>query len=979
MTPRDGPSDPPVDIENQGAAADPSGGRLEELFAVGSELHGAERERFLRECDDSSLRRDLVSLLAAHDEAQGRIESVDAVRAAKLLDSEQTLLGERTVGPYRLLRTLGEGGMGTVFLAERIQGGFEQHVALKLVKKGMDSEAIVERFRQERQILAQLQHPGITRLLDGGLSDDGRPFFAMEFVDGKSILDYSLQNQLGVDARVELFLQVCDAVQLAHRNLVIHRDLKPSNILVTQTGDVKLVDFGIAKVLDPIGKTGAGRLTELGLRALTPEYASPEQIRGEAVTTASDVYGLGVVLFELLTGQLPYEGDLTTPAEIIRAVSEKEPRVASVAARRHERIGSRRGVSRHLQGDLDAILSKALAKGLDRRYPSVEALGEDLRRYLTGQPVQARTPGTGYRLGKFVGRHKLAVVSVTVAVLALLLGFAGTAWQAAVADSERNRAEVQLSKAIAVEEFLTSLVQSIDPFQTAGETWTADQLLDQGVSRIEDGLESEPEVEAHLLGVLGGVSRSLGQLQRAEELWRRSLSLRREYFAEASSEVAEGLRGLADVLYQRDQHEEASTLLEEALRIERQRLEETPQAPTLPLAKTLAQLGVERLEVDRYSEARALYEESLSLYRGMAGDLRAEIAEVQVSLASLERETGNLVAAERLNRSALETQREVLGPKHPRVAITASNLGGILRQSGDLAGAEPLYREALAVSREAFGNEHPEVSTRLNNLAALLLSRGEFGEAATFFEQVLDLDLKFLGEDHVYVAFSLDNLAAVLAELGQIDEALDHFARGHEILVASRGPKSKDVAINLAGTAVAFRLRGEPSVAVRLIEESLSIYAATLPEPHPLLAKALKHLGDAKADLGLDAEAELHYREAVRMRHELGQSDHPETVSTLVGLGRLLAQDRQPREALVVLEDACRIANETLPEAHWRRSEAELALAATLAGQGELVRAQALADAARQRLESHVGLRAERLRQEEKEMRRKWAALVESQ
>ena len=961
-----------MSAEHANEGVDPM--RLEDLFARGCELVGAERDRFLQaECGGGRMLEELVSLLAAHDEAQGRVQPVDPGRAASLLDSVRGATGEETIGPYRIVQTLGEGGMGTVFLAERIEGGFDQKVALKLVKKGMDSRSIVERFQQERQILAQLQHPGITRLFDGGLSSDGRPYFAMEFVDGESILEFSKVRGLDLEARIDLFLQVCGAVQQAHRNLVVHRDLKPSNILVTREGEVKLLDFGIAKVLDPVDEAGAGRFTRLGLRALTPEYASPEQIRGESVTTASDVYGLGVVLFELLTGRLPYEGKLTNPSDFVRAVCESEPLSASTAARRHADVVLGERAARSLQGDLDAILSKALAGELDRRYASVEAFAEDLRRFRAGQPVQARSLGTAYRLGKFVRRHTLGVVLGATLLLALVLGLLGTTWQATVAAEERNRAAAQLLKTEAVQEFLTSLLQSIDPYQTAGGPWTADQLLDQGVARIEEGVPNEPEVEADLLGVLGGVSRSLGQLERAEDLWRRSLAIRREQFSETSPELAEGLRGLAAVLYLRDENEETSELLEEALRIERKRRDETPDVSALPLAKTLGNLGVQRLEVDRFAEARALFQEAIALSHGAGGDQRSEIAQLQVNLASLEMETGHLAVAEHLLREALDTERNVLGPEHPKVALTLGLLAMTLRQSGDLEGPEPLYREAIAIARGAFGDEHPEVSTKLNNFAALLRSRGEYEEAAELFAQVLELDQRLLGADHVYVAFSMDNLATVLTELGRLDEALGLFERARGILVASRGPLSKDVATNRAGAAVAVSMSGKPAQAVQLFEQALSIYAETLPAGHARVALLLAELAGAHADMNHVEEAEHLFREALRMRHALGQSSHPETVGALVGLGRLLARDHRSQEALATLEEAARVASATLPPGHWRRSDAELALAGTLAAAGDVGRARSLLDAAGRRLATQIGVRAEELRQEDAAIRDRWA------
>jgi len=940
--------------------------RIEELFAVGAGLPAGERAAFLaRECPNPRLHDAVASLLAAHDDASGEIEPLDAACAAELLMATELTEPERTIGPYRVIRTLGQGGMGTVFLAERVEGGFEQQVALKLVSKGMDSEAIVRRFHQERQILARLEHPGIARLLDGGMSDDGRPFFAMEYVDGEPITEYAERRALGVADRLDLILQICDAVQLAHRSLIVHRDLKPSNILVTQAGDVKLVDFGIAKVLEPGDESGSVTVTQVGMRALTPLYASPEQVRGEPVTTTSDVYALGVVLFELLTGRLPYDGSLKTREQRIRAVCETEAVLASAAVRKRQNAGERgERTARRLRGDLDAILTKALAKDRDRRYPSVEALAEDLHRHLAGQPVQARAPGTLYRMGKYIHRHRAGVALASLALAALLLGLAGTAWQALIVAAERDRTAAQAAKAEAVQAFLTSLLQSVDPYRTGGVPWTAEELLDRGVERIAAGLPGEPEVEAALLGVLGGVGRSLGQLERAEDLWRRSLAIRRNHFPAGSPEIAESLRGLAAVRYDRDEHTESAQLLEEALAIERRRQAEGSAAARLALAQTLEHLGVERHETGRLDDARALYEESLALYRALPDDHRAEVASLLVDLAGLSREAGDLGGSERLLREALVIERQALGDRHPSLAVTLGNLAGTLREKGDYAGAEPLYREALAISRQALGDEHPEVSTKLNNLAVLLRSRGEYAEAAELFRQVLALDRKLLGDGHVYVAYSMDNLGTALAELGLFDEAQQLFEGAHAILLETRGPASIATGTNRMGLAIALRLRGEPEAALGLLQEARVVFRNALGPGHWREIGAVAELAAVSAELGRDAEAEQLYREALEMRRRAGQAEHPEAVAVLVGLGRLLTRTGRLDQGLATLDRAVRIASDALPASHWRRDDANLALAVALAASGDLPRARTLANSVEERLGSQNGPRVERLERE---------------
>ncbi len=361
------------------------------------------------------------------------MDALDIERGAALLEATSDVEpSRRRVGPYRLLRELGRGGMGVVYLAERVEGGFEQRVVIKLIKRGMDSDAILRRFLRERQILAGLEHVNVARLFDGGVTDDGQPYFAMEYVDGKPLTAYCDERGLAVEQRLRLFEDACRAVQHAHGKLVVHRDLKPSNMLVTSEGQLKLLDFGIAKLL--VEEDDATALTQAGTRLLTPDYAAPEQVRGEPVTTATDVYALGVVLYELLTGRLPYDGDRRGRTDVARAVCEVEPRPPSLAVASQPRLAKR------LRGDLDTIVLKALSKEPSRRYASAEALAEDVRRHLAGHPVQARRDTMAYVAAKFVRRHKVGVAAAAVVTLSLLLGLVGTTWQAAVAARERDRA-----------------------------------------------------------------------------------------------------------------------------------------------------------------------------------------------------------------------------------------------------------------------------------------------------------------------------------------------------------------------------------------------------------------------------------------------------------------------------------------------------------------------------------------------------------
>ncbi|MGH7528613.1 MAG: serine/threonine-protein kinase, partial [Gemmatimonadales bacterium] len=487
---------------------------------------------------DAALRAEIDALLAADagsgdfpEAAEAYFPSLMGAAADAAQPPAGGLAAGTVIGPYRVVRELAQGGMGAVYLAERADGQFEQRVALKLIRAGLDSVEVQRRFLAERQILARLNHPNIAKLLDGGIAAEGRPWFAMELVDGSPLLAWCDERKLGLTERLRIFEAVCDAVRYAHQNLVVHRDLKPSNILVTTDGRVKLLDFGIAKVLEggAEGQRGSGAdvapLTRTELRILTPEYAAPEQVRGEPVTTATDVYALGAVLYELLAGQRVHRFDRHTPAEIERVVCETDPEppsaaamqdVAASAARRTEP----RRLRRLLRGDLDTIVLKALQKDPARRYPSAEALLDDLRRFESGLPIKARPESRTYRLGKFVRRHGVGVAAGTALFLALLAGLGGTLWQARAAAREASRA-------VAVKDFLVGLFQESDPAQARGRNITADELLARGIQRLDTALTRDPALQSELLGELGKIHRELGLFERADSLLERSVRLAR--------------------------------------------------------------------------------------------------------------------------------------------------------------------------------------------------------------------------------------------------------------------------------------------------------------------------------------------------------------------------------------------------------------------------------------------------------------------
>ena len=734
--------------------------RWQQIEAVLDEVldtpaHGRAALLAERTAGDPELRREVESLLAAHGEAGSFLETPAVDFGA-------------VFGVWRIERELGRGGMGAVYLATRADGQFEQRVALKVVKRGMDSAEIVRRFRAERQILARLDHPNIARLVDGGTAPppDGRPWLALDYVEGEPITRTAEQRGLDVTARVLLFEQVCEAVRYAHQNLVVHRDLKPSNILVTPSGEVKLLDFGIAKVLHGQAEDGTTD-TAFGSRALTPEYGAPEQVRGESVTTKTDVYALGAVLYELLTGRRAHNLPDRSLPEVLRVVCEVEPLRPSLAA------GPK--VARVLAGDLDTIILKALQKEPARRYESVEALLDDLRRYRTGLPVRARPDSRRYRFGKFVRRYRVAVTAAAIAVLALVGGLAAALWQAQSARHEAARAKQV--KDVAVRMFEVSVIM-----QPGQQVIYPRELLDQGAHQVDSGLAREPALRQELLARLGRINRTLGYYAEADSLFARALRAARVAFGPRHLEVAARLEELAALRRDRDDDQGALGALREALDI--RRALQGPRDPAtlasadalaltlgyagsiagaesllvqslasrmadaLGTARRLELLGTLRAERHDLQGADSAWSAALALAGGRPGAdsiARAaldglvatrealgdapgaerfarrrlalargstETADAQAALAQALAEQGKDTEAESLLVRALATQRRELGDDHPATIATANDLALL---HGDVAA----LRRALALSRVALGPAAPTTVTLAHNLAAL--------------------------------------------------------------------------------------------------------------------------------------------------------------------------------------------------------------------------------------------------------------------
>lgn len=798
-------------------------------------------EAFLAEAcgDDASLRSRVEERLKTAGAAFRYFEDLNRRSVPTFDQSLQAQDTGRIIGPYRTLRLLGRGGMGVVFLAERADGQFAQQVALKFLRFDYESEETRSRFLAERQILARLQHPSIARILDGGVTPEGRPYFAMEYVPGQPITAFCEERGLSVEARLRLFLEVCEAVSYAHRNLVVHRDLKPGHVLVNDAGRIKLLDFGIAKLLSP--DPSATDITSAEHR-LTRAYAAPEQFRGETLGTAVDVYALGVLLYELLCGLPPFPMAGLSAAEHERRVLNDAPPAPSLAG-----PGPRRA---RVRGELDTITLMALRKEPERRYASVERLAEDVQRHLQNRPILAVPDTAAYRASKFVARHRLGVAAACLALAATALGFA-------VVYRQTRRAEIERDKAERVAALFVDLFRVSDPVQGAGGSTTARELLDRGASRVAAELSGEPEIQASLLVILARTYQNLGLYDRALPLARQSLEIR-ERGALPPQARAESLKVVGDLLRLSGEFKEAETTLRQAERIERSALPESGPR----LGETLNLLGKLHASTSRLDDAEKSLREAQALLKD---DARATGA-VLSDLATVLGHRGRYAEAESITREALRIQTRALGPKNPRVATTLNNLGALQASQGDRQGAEASYRAALALRREVLEKSHPEIAQTANNLALLLQERGSEDEGEALHREALDIRIRALGTEHPLVAGSLNNLGLLALARGRAAEARELFEQGRVILEKRVGPNHPLVAISHNNLGSAALELGRPAEAQRHFERSLSIRRKALPAGHPDVAWSLVGLGRVGLARNDARGALVRFEEALTLR-----------------------------------------------------------------------------------------------------------------
>ncbi len=836
------------------------------------ELPVESRAHFIETLTADPVLRDLLSDLLADADAPGILDGDSGRYAQTLLHDDIAPAVPTTIGPYRIVRLLGEGGSGSVFLAEREADGYVQKVALKLLRIGLRDPAEQERFRRERRILARLEHPHIARLLDGGFTTEGVPWFALDYIDGEPLTTWCDARSLDLDARFGLFDAVCSAVTHAHQALVVHRDLKPANILVDGEGRPHLLDFGIARLLDPTTREDA---TRTGMRRMTPAYAAPEQFSGDAITTATDVYALGVLLHELVTGVRPQrdgDADIRLPS----AVFATDPRRDALAAARST---TTKGLLRALRGDLDTVLASALAHAPRRRYASVEAFAADLRRYRQQRPIHARRSSLVYRSGKFLRRHRSAAALGALLVLSLGAGLAATLRETRHARSAAELATREAERAAAVKEFVLALFAGITPDESRGRAIDARELLERGEARLTETLVAHPRLEAQLSTVLAGAWRQLGSLERAAALAQRARDVATDaasrhaaalehgevlaaqgIFDEAEAAFRAALADapdarsagsarvrLAELLADRGHPDQALVLLDETLAAD--------QGEPLLMLRDTAALGSVRFRAGDLAGADSALRDALARSQVLHGDHHTETARRRHDLAVVLLQRGQTDEAATLLEQAIATRMALLGERHPDLAQSRFNLAVARQRLGEPAVARELFGSALAAQRELLGERHPDVASTLNSLANLDFREGHLDASIARLGEALVVARAAHGDAHPTVATMLGNLAGIERVAGRIDDAARDQREALALTEAAIGPQHYLAGVARLGLAGVLIEQGREADATSEQRRALDILETALGSAHADVRQARAALADSLQRAGAGDEA----------------------------------------------------------------------------------------------------------------------------
>ena len=826
--------------------------RIQTLFHSASEMDGPERDEFLKnECQqDNALYLEVCSLFDEEDKLHhlmGANKPDINLKSISQSNFADRLIG-KTLGEYTIHSVISSGGMGTVYKARRSDGSFEQEVAIKVILQSLSTAGFIERFRQERQILAKLNHPNIAQLLDGGITDDGLPFLVMEMVTGKNLAEYVKVSNLSIEQKLQLFLQICEAVKYAHSHLIVHRDLKPGNIFVTDAGQVKLLDFGIAKVFESEDNDLRIQTITYNEKApFTPEYAAPEQINGQEISTATDVYALGVILYELLTGVRPYNFKSDQITEIQNVISNAIPSRPSTAIKQstdvhHNKIQNNQSVKR-IKGDLDNICLKALKKEPLQRYDNVEQMKDDINRHLHGLPVKASGDFLIYRSRKFIQRHRVGVslISLFLIVITSVVVFYTTKLK-----KQTEEAVQEANKAKAVSEFLGSLFEAASPEEARGKTITARDLLSEGAKRIDKELSDTPEIQTAMFGIIGDVYRRISDYEAAEVLLLQALDQSKRLYGETSKEVLIASSNLGELYMQKGQFEKSDSLIGIAIKLVKSVSDVDPVAIG-ELMQIKAELVFEQGDI---AAADSFYSISQQIYTKELGSEHQLIADILNARASIARNYKNYKQSEDMYLQALAMRRKLLGNDHPDVAHTLNHLGRLMFKMGRYPEAEKYAREGLALREKIFGEHSPETGASMSNLAHILVKLNRYDEAVNYYRQVMMIMQEVYTEDHPYKAITASNLGIALYQMGKSDEAKVYLKSGYEQLQKLYPSRHKRKIGTLIALGSLLTDQNKLSKALPLLNEAYLTCRENSPDTDQDIAEAENALGYCYAKMG---------------------------------------------------------------------------------------------------------------------------------
>lgn len=797
---------------------------VDDLLKAGDQ---ASQERILKKrCgNDRSLREEVTNLLKSIENSTDywdslfqsnrlfigdlttNYQSTDK-KSAHSLDSLQEPQSEcpTQIGYYSIKKRIGIGGMGEVYLADRTDGKFHQNVALKLMRHSVSSHDQERRFEQERTILSSLNHPNIARLLDGGISEDGRSYYVMEYVDGIPITEYCSKHNLTISERLALFKQVCKAVQYAHSNFIVHRDLKPDNLLVKNNGIVKILDFGIAKMIDDSLDEKSMHQTSVGLRMLSLKHAAPEQLTLEPITTATDVYSLGVLLYQLLTDSHPYDLKEKNLQESEYIIRNQEPRRPSLVSKRWQS---------KLKGDLDSIILKALRKEPQERYESAQNLLKDIERYEKSIPVTARHDSIPYSTRKFIKRHTIPLL-FTFLIFVIVIGF--TLFYTHRISQEKQLAELQAQKAEQITLFLMDMFEANSPSQTGGEILNLQNMLLRGESEAGK-LEGYPEIQAQMYEVIGEIYRRLGQYDKSESLLRQSLQVRQELYGNYHPETVSVFDKLGLLLINKGNFFKADSILSLSLEIRENHLQSTGPA----LAQTLSNLAYVTRRRGDYITAEEMYRRSLAIREEHLGPDHPLTLENMNSLGVVLHYKGKYRETESLFREILDRRQKMLAPVHPDIAISQNSLGALLMNLGNYQEADSLLQEALTIRKKLYGEDHPYVALSLNNLAFSQLDQNKFDLASKYVEEAYRIRMEQLGENHTNTAITNLILARLMLKTNRPDSALSLFQEAFHTFRENLTDNHSFTAQSMLGIGSSYLKKNEPGQAKEYFEEGYRI------------------------------------------------------------------------------------------------------------------------------------------------------------